>query len=60
MLSWYELEAQRRQDERLHEADQERLLRSAGVGRGSSRLRGRALVWLGHRLTESGKRLENR
>ena len=58
MMNWYELESRRVQRERLQEADQERMLRQAGVGRNSARLRGRALVWLGHRLVESGKRLE--
>jgi hypothetical protein len=59
MMSWYELEARRMHNERIHEADQERMLRQAGVGRRSSaRLRGRAMIWLGHRLVESGKRLE--
>ena len=58
MLNWYELEARRLQKERLQEASQERLLRQAGVGRNSARLRGRAMVWLGHRLVESGRRLE--
>ncbi|MGA7732559.1 MAG: hypothetical protein WCD37_14965 [Chloroflexia bacterium] len=59
MFDWYEIEAQRRHRERLQEADHERLLRLASAGRGNSaRLRGRALVWLGHRLVESGRRLE--
>jgi hypothetical protein len=59
MFDWYEIEAQRRHNERLQEADHERLLRQASAGRGNSaRLRGRAMVWLGHRLVESGRRLE--
>ena len=59
MLNWYEIEAGRMQRERLREADEARLLRQAGIGRRhSARLRKRALVWLGHRLVESGRRLE--
>jgi hypothetical protein len=59
MLNWYEIEAGRMQRERMREADEARLLRQAGIGRrNSARLRGRAMVWLGHRLVESGRRLE--
>jgi hypothetical protein len=59
MFRWYELEVEQKQKDRLQEAEHNRLLRSAEIGRHrSGRLRGRALVWLGHRLIESGKRLD--
>jgi len=59
MFDWYESEAKQRQRDRLEEAEQTRLAKTAGVNRqGSSRISGRALVWLGHRLVESSKRLQ--
>ncbi len=59
MFGWYEAEAEQRQKERLHEAEQERMIRTAGIGRRSrARLRGRAMVWVGSRLVESGRRLQ--
>lgn len=59
MFDWYESEEKQRQRDRLEEAEQSRLVRIAGVNRqGSSRISGRALVWLGHRLVESGKKLQ--
>ena len=59
MFHWYELEAKQRQIERLNEAEHSRLIRAARVRRrGPASLQGRALVWLGNRLVESGKRLQ--
>ncbi len=59
MFNWYESEARQRQRDRLVEAEQSRLIKTAGAYRsGSNRISGRALVWLGHRLVESGKRLQ--
>ena len=59
MFNWYESEARQRQRDRLEEAEQSRLIKTSIAHRaGSGRVSGRALVWLGHRLVESGKRLQ--
>ncbi|MEO5951824.1 MAG: hypothetical protein ABIQ44_05070 [Chloroflexia bacterium] len=59
MFNWYESEARQRQRDMLEEAEQSRLAKTTGVNhQGSSRISGRALIWLGHRLVESGKRLQ--
>jgi hypothetical protein len=58
-MDWYN-EAKSRQEERLHEADNLRLLKSAqgSSTRGRSRVGSHFMVWLGGRLVESGKRLQ--
>ena len=59
MLNWYENEARQRQKDRLAEAEHSRLIKLSGAHRaGSNRLSGRALLWLGHRLVESGERIQ--
>ena len=57
MFNWYEIEAKQRHREHLAEAEHSRLLRNARLGREHhASLRGRALIWVGNRLVESGKR----
>lgn len=55
-MDWYN-EAKARQVERLHEADNLRLLRSAQGAR-QSRARSSFMSWLGGRMVASGKRLQ--
>jgi hypothetical protein len=53
-------EAKARQQEWLQEADAQRLLKSARDGaRGRAGLRRHFMSWLGDRMVESGKRLQN-
>lgn len=59
MFDWYESEAKQRQRERMAEAEQTRMAKIAGVKRqAGGTASSRALIWLGHRLVESGKRLQ--
>ena len=58
MFDFYELEAHERHDQRMHEAENARMVRLAkGCNRKTRTLRSRALTWVGNRLVESGRRL---
>lgn len=59
MFEWYIVEE--RQREREREAAVDRLLHEVALGyRRRPRLRSRAMIWLGSRLLESGRRLQAR
>jgi hypothetical protein len=58
MYDYYEFEAHEKHNDLMHEAEAARLVRQARRQRTSDTLPGRALIWAGNRLVESGRRMQ--
>ncbi|HST04942.1 MAG TPA: hypothetical protein VLQ48_09420 [Chloroflexia bacterium] len=58
MFDFNEWEAHERQNERMQEAENARMVRLAkGCNKKNPGLSGRALTWIGNRLVETGRRM---